>query len=84
MAVLSDIDRAIAARRLGHRLFVESNQTAVLDFSQLLACIVAVDEWCEANAGAFNQAIPQPMRGVMAPSQKAELLAYVAMKRTGA
>lgn len=84
MAVLSDADRAIAARRLGYRLFVESNQTAVFDFAQLLACIAAVDEWCEANAVAFNQSIPQPMRGAMSAAQKAELLAYVAMKRTGA
>ena len=84
MAVLTNQERAVAARRLGNRLFVENNQTATLDHDQLLATVVAVDDWIEANAAGLNAAIPQPMRGTMTPPQKAELLAYVALKRTGA
>lgn len=51
--------------------------------ADLLAAVNAVDDWIDANAVAFNQAIPQPARGALTATQKAELLYRVAMKRYG-
>lgn len=49
----------------------------------LVAAITAIDNWLETNATAFNSAIPQPARATLTTSQKAELLALVAIKRYG-
>lgn len=49
--------------------------------SDLLGAVVAIDQWCEDNQIAFNQAIPQPARSQLTPKQKAILLALVALKR---
>ena len=51
--------------------------------ADLRAAVNAVDAWLEANASAFNQAIPQPARGSLTAAQKARLLALVALKRHG-
>ena len=49
----------------------------------LRAAIDAVDDWLDANATAFNQAIPQPARSALTAAQKLELLYIVARKRFG-
>ena len=45
------------------------------------AAITAVDAWVEANAAAYNAALPLAARTTLTASQKAELLAIVALKR---
>lgn len=47
------------------------------------AAVDAVDDWAEANASAYNSALPQPFRGTANASQKALILAYVCMRRAG-
>lgn len=51
--------------------------------TDLAAAVTAADAWADSNAAAYNAALPQPFRGTATPGQKALLLAFVAMKRTG-
>ena len=41
----------------------------------------AIDDWVQANAAAFNTAIPQPARGTLTAKQKVQLLFHVVSKR---
>ena len=84
MAVLSNAEREQAARLLGHRIFTELGASATVDFTQLVETIGSTDDWVEANAASFNQSIPIAIRTILTPAQKAELLAFVARKKTGA
>jgi len=84
VAVLTTQERAQAVRRLARRMYDEQSQTANLDLIQIVAAIAGIDDFLESQMSAINQAIPQPARGVMTVPQKAELLAYVALKKTGA
>lgn len=52
--------------------------------AELKAAIVAIDGWLDANAAAFNQAIPQPARSALSLRQKARILRLVAKHRYGA
>lgn len=47
------------------------------------AAIDAVDDWAEANAAAYNTALPNPFKTTASASQKALILAYVCMRRAG-
>jgi hypothetical protein len=49
----------------------------------VLAAVAAVDDWAEANAAAYNSALPVPFRTTATAPQKALLLAYVCMRRAG-
>jgi hypothetical protein len=51
--------------------------------AELRAAVNGVDDWADANAAAFNSAIPQPARGAMTTKQKTLLLQYVILKRAG-
>jgi hypothetical protein len=51
--------------------------------AELLAAVDASDVWAEANAAAYNAAVPQPARSAMAGPQKSVLLAFVILKRAG-
>jgi hypothetical protein len=44
---------------------------------ELRAALDAADDWVNANAAAFNTALPQPARSAMSTSQKARLLLWV-------
>lgn len=79
MAVLTDQQRAeVWAEFMRRRLCPGSILKA-----DLRAAVNAVDDWVEANAAAFNTALPQPFRGAATAEQKAALLSYVALKRFG-
>lgn len=83
MAVLGAIARAKVARvllrRAARRLF------GVLDFTkpELASAVAAVDEWAEANAAAFNSALPFAFRTKASAAQKGVLLALVCLERAG-
>lgn len=51
--------------------------------ADLRAAVDACDTWVEANAAAFNSALPQPFRGQASADQKTLLLCWVAMRRAG-
>lgn len=54
-----------------------------LSRADLDAAVTAVDNWVETNAAAFNSALPLAARNGLTASQKAELLALVALARYG-
>jgi hypothetical protein len=49
--------------------------------TDLRAAINATDDWLDANATSFNQALPLAARTNLTPAQKALLLALVTLKR---
>jgi dTDP-4-dehydrorhamnose reductase len=49
--------------------------------AELRAAVDAIDDWIEANASAFNTAIPQPARSALDTDQKTALFTYVLNRR---
>lgn len=47
------------------------------------AAIIAADTWATANAASYNTALPVAFRTGASAAQKALLLAYVCLRRTG-
>ena len=80
MAVLSDADRRAAWAEFMQAESVSRN-TMALTKADLRAAIDAIDDWVEANAAAFNAAIPQPARGALTTRQKAMALDAVVRAR---
>lgn len=79
MAVLSDNDRFACWRELMQK----SGLLGALTKAELRAAVNAIDDWVDANAAAFNTAIPQPARAVLTSKQKALILMLVTDKRFG-
>jgi hypothetical protein len=77
MAALSESDRAAVWADYMRR---GDGATGCLK-AQLRSVIDAIDDWVDANATSFNNAIPQPMRGTLTTKQKAALLVYVVVRR---
>lgn len=50
---------------------------------QLDAALLAIDGWLDANAAAYNAALPVAARNNLTAAQKAELLYLVCLKRFG-
>jgi hypothetical protein len=48
---------------------------------ELRAAVDAADDWADANAAAYNTALPQPFRGAATTGMKSLLLCYVIMRR---
>lgn len=82
MAVLPDVDRITVWTKLMRDLS-DIRESIAVTKTDLRAAINAVDDWCDTNAASFNTAIPQPARAQLTASQKALLLAYVALRRAG-
>lgn len=83
MAVLSDPDRAALAADFQRTPLHIGNGAGGLTKADLRAAINGADDWADANATAYNSAIPQPARGAMTSKQKTLLLSYVILKRAG-
>ena len=80
MAVLTDSERLNIMKQFGADLSFA--RTAFnLSKPDLRAAVNAIDDWVDANAAAFNTAIPQPARGTLTAKQKAQLLFHVVSKR---
>ncbi len=47
------------------------------------AAVAAADTWCSDNAASFNTALPTAFKNTANASQKAALLAFVALRRAG-
>lgn len=84
MAVMSDADRADAARKLIRRMFEEANETAQLTTDEVRTLINDLDAYVDTNATAINQAITAAVRNKATQAQKAMALAWVCLKRAGA
>lgn len=79
MAVLTDADRKIIVEEV-----ISKNREGEIDslnFEDLLAVVVAIDDWVIANAASFNTALPQPARGVLTARQKAWIFSLVLRRR---
>ena len=77
MAVLSNADRA----NLAADWMRQNTEVCSILKASLRAAIDAADDWANANAAAYNTAIPQPARGALTAAQKARILSYVITKR---
>lgn len=80
MAVLPDADRREVWARFMRELSAR-REPCSLTKVDLRAAVDAIDVWVDANAAAFNAAIPQPARSALTARQKAELLFYVVFRR---
>lgn len=83
MAALSQADRIALRRQVTQDIgaFAGAERSIPIDKAQFLAVVNAVDDWIDANAAAFNAAIPQPQRGLLTAKQKALILAAVVKRR---
>ena len=80
MAVLSDADRL----RVWTEWMRDNRDTVgAMTKAHLRDAVNAIDDFLETNAAAVNTAIPQPARGALSTTQKARLIAYVALRRWG-
>lgn len=59
----------------------ENLASVAINRNDLRAAINAADDWADANAVSFNQALPQPARGSLTAAQKAMLLMIVIARR---
>lgn len=78
MAVLNDETRAAIWAEFQR---ANREQTGALTKADLRAAVNAIDDWIEANASAFNQAIPQPARSALSLKQKAMIFWYCTTRR---
>ncbi len=79
MTALNETDRSEVWKRLMRQAAVPGSVVK----AEFRAAVDACDDWIEANAAAFNAALPQPYRGAASSAQKAALLAAVALKKFG-
>lgn len=82
MAVLDSTARAAIWAEFMREESSDRNSITITK-AELRAAFDAADDWAEANAAAFNTALPQPARGSLSARQKAKLLAAVLAKRYG-
>lgn len=80
MAVLTAPLRATIASQIAQALSTV-REPCGLTKPQLLAAVDAADAWADANAAAYNAALPLPARTTLTAAQKARLLTYVITKR---
>lgn len=78
MALLDAANRLITAAHYMRLIF-----TPTLTKLDVRAAINATDDWADANAAAFNSALPQPFRATATLEQKTAVLAYVILRRAG-
>lgn len=83
MAALTEPERVHGAREWIRQAFERLAGTATLTTPQIKAAFDAADDWADANATAYNNALPTAFRNTATAPQKALLLAYVCMKRAG-
>jgi hypothetical protein len=83
MPPLVDDDRKQASRAFIEKVFVQQNQTAIVDTAGLKAAIDAVDDWVDANLTSFNNSLPEPFKSRASVAQKASVLSFVVSKRAG-
>lgn len=83
MAVLDATNRARALAQAMRDLPAVLRPWPAVTKPDLLAALVATDEWIEANAASFNSALSQPARSALTAEQKTFLFCYVALRRAG-
>lgn len=77
MAVLTNAERI----KRWARFMRENNESIPVSKDQLRAVYDAVDDFVETIQTPYNQAIPQPARGLLSSRQKARILMDVIEER---
>lgn len=73
MAALSENDRASAWAE-----YMRTGDGATgITKAQLRAVVDAIDDWIDVNSTGFNNAIPQPQRGLLSTKQKVSIFMRV-------
>jgi hypothetical protein len=80
MAVLPDSDRVALWAEFMQNQSAERATMPLLK-AELRAAVNAADAWADANAAAYNAALPLPARGALTARQKAMLLMFVIRRR---
>jgi hypothetical protein len=80
MAVLSDANRA-ELHATFMRALSDARAPIGITKAQLRAAVDAADAWADANANSYNSALPVAARNNLTAKQKAQLLAYVILRR---
>jgi hypothetical protein len=81
-----------ATRKLTKAMFVDTNDTAIFGFPDLKAAVEATDAVFDTQVGdftpttddietVFNKALPQPVKALASPQQKALILTYTVLER---
>lgn len=83
MAVLSDADRATIWAVVQRHWSDQRSSLGALTKADLRAAVNAADDWADANAAAYNTALPQPARGALTAQQKGDLLTLIIRVRGG-
>lgn len=81
MAVLPDEDRADISADFMRRNADDKTYLAGVLKGDIRAAINAADDWVNANAAAFNNALPTAAKNNLTAAQKARLLMFVVEKR---
>lgn len=79
MAVLPDADRALATAQWMR----DQIEATAFTKADLRAALNAADAWVDSNASAYNTALPAAFRTTATTGQKALLLCYVVLRRSG-
>jgi hypothetical protein len=81
MAVLPDQDRADLWAAYMQEQSTEHSPIVALSKADIRAAVNAADAWAEANAAAYNAALPTAARNNLTQQQKARLLLWVVRRR---
>lgn len=79
MAVMNATERA----RCRNQYMREQATSSGITKTDLAAALAAADQWADDNAAAYNAALPTPFRTAATAAEKAMLLCYVIMRRSG-
>ena len=80
MATLSESDR-IAIWEKWMRRMSQNRQNIPLLKLEVRAAVDSIDDWVDANAASFNDALPAAAKANLTAAQKAELLSFVVLRR---
>ena len=83
MAVLTSAVRAELWRRFMDHYCRRRLALAGVTKAEARALIDAADDWADANASAYNTAIPAGIRAKFSTQDKSLALAFVCLKRAG-
>jgi hypothetical protein len=81
MAVLNQGDRDLVYAAFVALLNQTAGETVTIVRADLRAAVSAADAWADANAAAFNAALPLPARTALTARQKARILMAVIKRR---
>lgn len=82
MAALTAPVRALISAAI-QRLWSDRREACAFTKAELAAAVDATDAWIDANAAAFNAALPVAFRTNATAAQKTYLFCLVALKRAG-